>query len=221
MAKYKITEENLQNIISESINRILIENQNDESIGGWLGRRVNGVNNWWNKQKNDYNNAIDMGNQEETPTNKQPQNNSSAQPETPQTEANGQITLDQIGQELEKLNQQFAALKGEKPIQTNDKQQTASQERSQNTENDVQKLQQAFFDEIKKGKEAGLGYDKKTKQFTNPHNLTNVDLEKWNAELKPYYQKWYQAFKANKKLNETKIKKIVLESVKRYLKTMK
>ena len=218
MAKYKITEDEFQNIISESINKILIESQNDESIGGWLGKQVGKLGKWANDNVNDYRSNKQQYKQGQTSSAKTPTQPQNAEP---QSNTGNQITLQDIEQALTQLNQQFAALKGEKPVQTNGKQQTTSQQGNQNAENDVQKLQQAFFDEIKKGKEAGLGYDKKTKQFTNPHNLTNVDLEKWNAELKPYYQKWYQAFKANQKLNETKIRKMVSESLAKYLKTMK
>ena len=47
--KCTITEERLTRLVSESIEEVLLEAQNDEGLGGWLGKMAgkirNGVNN--------------------------------------------------------------------------------------------------------------------------------------------------------------------------------
>lgn len=262
MAKYKITEDNLQNIISESVTRFLAEAKNDESIGGWLGKQAGKLGKWANDNVNDYRSnkqKYKQGQTSSAETSTQPQN------AEPQSNTGNQITLQDIEQAITQLNQQFAQLKGENPTQSDTPQQaTSSQEKqdttnsdnkesqeNQNTEENIQTLYKQLvekindgqskgltFDQktwtfsnpdnkqvdfdinefnalkqkyknlyektkgtynseekynnegpetkkmIEKGIESGLGYDEKNKQFTNSHNLLNVDLNKWNQELK-------------------------------------
>lgn len=215
MAKYKITEDSLQNIISESVTRFLAEAKNDESIGGWLGKQAGKLGKWANDNVNDYRSNKQQYKQGQTSsaeTSTQPQNTE------PQSNTENQITLQDIEQALTQLNQQFAQLKGENPTQSDtpqqttssqEKQATVSQEKQDTTNNNSEEKYNNEGPEtkkmIEKGIESGLGYDEKNKQFTNPHNLLNVDLNKWNQELKNAVVKDSTDFNSNTQQNNQNI----------------
>lgn len=53
--KYNITEERLARLVSESIEEVLLEAQNDEGLGGFLGKLAGKVRNGVNKFRDDFN----------------------------------------------------------------------------------------------------------------------------------------------------------------------
>ena len=53
--KYSITEERLARLVSESIEEVLLEAQNDEGLGGFLGKLAGKVRNGVNKFRDDFN----------------------------------------------------------------------------------------------------------------------------------------------------------------------
>ena len=53
--KCTITEERLTRLVSESIEEVLLEAQNDEGLGGWLGKMAGKIRNGVNKFRDDFN----------------------------------------------------------------------------------------------------------------------------------------------------------------------
>lgn len=53
MSKMIISENRLQELLQESIYEVLMENENDEGFGHWLGQTYQGIKNKWNNFKKD------------------------------------------------------------------------------------------------------------------------------------------------------------------------
>lgn len=241
--KYKLNEQQLNKLITNSTMRVLSEAMEDEGLGRFLGDMAGRIRNGINKftgdfnaarnnrmyQKRDYDSYQNYG---YDPNSRNFGPNTARQYQDAKNAGASRASMGsystQYGDTVQSSKPQ-----GNQQVEPQNTQQTEQPSASQNgPQNNPQMQQQqkpqADADELrnqmdkafKACKDAGLTYDKNTGKFSAPNGVRSQSQNQLVQNYANLYQQWAQAagFKTRKTISESRLNKIIKESIQKVLK---
>lgn len=240
--KYRLNEQQLNNLIAESTMRILSEAMEDEGIGKFLGDMAGRIRNGINKFSSDFNAArnnrlYQNRNYDSYQNYGYDPNSRNFDPNTArqyQDTKNAGASRTAMGSFQTQYGDTVPGAQPQGNPQTepqntqqttppstpqNGPQDNPQMQQQQKPQADAEELRNQMQQAFKACKDAGLTYDKNTGKFSAPNGVRSQSQNQLVQNYANLYKQWAQAagFKTRKTISESRLNKIIKESVKKVL----